>query len=119
MNKLVFICIIALGLPGCALVTAENWPDQGSGGLAEYVASDDPQIHSIRARIDALRASGASFYAAADFENAEVLFARVQRELAGGLYIDGDANLARLQTLLASIERRSPSSARAASGVRR
>lgn len=106
--KLIFVAIAALALSGCALMTAEKWPEHGGGGLAEFTESSDERIGPMVARVDALRNAGARTFAAADFDNAEVLLARVQREFAGGLLIDGEANLHQLSLLIASIERRAP-----------
>ena len=108
--KLVLVAVTALALSGCALLTAEKWPEHGGGGLAEFTASDDGRIGAMVVRVDALRNRGARTFAASDFENAEVLLARVQREFAGGLLIDGEANLHHLSVLVASIERRAPAS---------
>jgi hypothetical protein len=106
--KLVSVALTALALSGCALLTAEKWPEHGGGGLAEFTASNDERIGAMVVRVDTLRNQGARSFAASDFENAEVLLARVQREFAGGLLIDGEANLHQLSVLVASIERRSP-----------
>lgn len=116
--KFLITAAAAFSLSGCALLTAEKWPEPGAGGLAEFTAVHDERVADLAARVDAARSSGARTFAAADLEIAEILLARVKREFAGGLYVDGEVNLVQLQTLVAAIERRAGSSIRKSGMVR-
>jgi len=119
VKKIILVCFAALALPGCAILKAEKWPEHGAGGLAEFTLTTDERLGAMISRLDTLRNAGARTFAAADFENAEILLARVQREFAGGLMLDGEASLHELNVLVASIERRTTPAKRIAGGVRR
>ena len=96
--------ILALGLALSA--TACEWPQAGTGGLAERQRAQTPAIEQAGAALDRLSAAGGDRYAAADIMEARMLLTRVRREYVGGLTTAADADMARLNVAIERIETR-------------
>lgn len=96
--------LLALGLALSA--TACEWPQAGTGGLAERQRAQTPAIEQAGATLDRLSAAGGDRYAAADMVDARMLLTRARREYTGGLLAAADTNLARLNVTIERIETR-------------
>jgi hypothetical protein len=106
MKKLFLALACAASLSGCAAMTAERWPTPGTGGFAEWTPIPDDALAAMRARLEALRDRDAETYAAADFDTAQTLLTRVERETVAGLDIDGAVDFRELDHLVSGIETR-------------
>ena len=96
------IIVACTGLSGC--FSEGPWPAAGAGGLAEYMPITDKQLQDVYDRLEAARNRGAEKYDAAAFAAAELLLTRSRRELAAGLVVDANADIARLEEAVDAIE---------------
>ena len=96
--------VLALGLALSA--AACEWPQAGTGGLAERQPAQTPAIEQAGVTLDRLSAAGGDRYAAADMVDARMLLTRARREYAGGLMTAADTDLARLKVTIERIETR-------------
>jgi hypothetical protein len=96
--------LLALGLALTA--SACDWPQAGTGGLAERQRAPTPAIEQASSALDRLSAAGGDRYAAADMVDARTLLTRARRQYAGGLTIAADADMARLNVTIERIETR-------------
>jgi len=108
--------ILAVFLSGCAALNSEPWPKAGAGGMAEMAPPADDVAGALRARMESARARGAEQFAALDFAHSQSLLNRLERERSGQLDLDADADAARLNGLMANIERFLPPTRRAMGG---
>ena len=97
-------CLLAFGLALSA--SACDWPQAGTGGLAERQPALTPAIEQASTALDRLSAAGGDRYAAADMVDARTLLTRARREYAGGLTTAADADMARLNVAIERIESR-------------
>lgn len=113
MNKVLASCLAVgahLSLLGCSSTTAEQPPD-GRGGIAEarpVALSGEAELQNrrlacLRGTIDRFKASDAAGYANATLPRAELLAARIARELAGGLIDDARSHLLTLDAYSADL----------------
>ncbi len=103
MQKLAVIALVCLCLSGCVF-SEGPWPAVGTGGFAEYLPITDKQLQKLDDRLEALRGRGAEKYAAGAFAAASLRLTRSRRELAAGLVMDANADIARLEGDLDAIE---------------
>ena len=96
--------LLAFGLALAA--SACDWPQAGTGGLAERQRAPTPAIEQASTALDRLSAAGGDRYAAADMVDARTLLTRARRQYAGGLMIAADADMARLNVAIERIETR-------------
>jgi hypothetical protein len=86
-------------LSGCS--TTASWPPDGRGGIAEtrpVVLTGEAELQNrrlacLRGAIDRYKASDAAVLASATLPRADLLAARIARELAGGLLDDARSHL--------------------------
>jgi hypothetical protein len=113
MNKVLALGLVVgvqISLIGCGSTTAEQPPD-GRGGIAEArpVALSGPaelenrRLACLRGTIGRFKASDAAQYANATLPRAELLAARIARELAGGLIDDARSHLLTLDAYAADL----------------
>ena len=88
------------------MTSACDWPQAGTGGLAERQRAPTPAIEHASTTLDRLSAAGGDRYAAADMFDARTLLTRARRQYAGGLTIAADADMARLNVTIERIETR-------------
>jgi hypothetical protein len=101
------ILVVALSLGGCLGNGAvQEWPDEGTGGLAERRPTTYQSLADLEYRMWQLESSGAREFAASDFAEAELLLIRVRREVAAGLEMDADTHISLLEHRFDVIERR-------------
>lgn len=86
--------------------SACDWPQAGTGGLAERQGAPTPAIEQANTTLDRLSAAGGDRYAAADMVEARTLLTRARRQYAGGLTTGADADMARLNVAIERIETR-------------
>lgn len=98
------ILLLSVGLAGCAGLTAEPWPKEGSGGFAELRPINDERLAALADRLGDVADKGAGARAAADFAAAESLLTRTRRETEAGLDHDADADAAALDRILVRVE---------------
>ncbi len=96
--------LLAFGLALAA--SACDWPQAGTGGLAERQRAPTPAIEQASTTLDRLSAAGGDRYAAADMFDARTLLTRARRQYAGGLTTGADADMARLNVTIERIETR-------------
>jgi hypothetical protein len=98
---------MALTLGGCLGIGAvTEWPDEGTGGLAERRPTTYQSLADLEYRMWQLESAGAREYAASDFAEAELLLIRIRREVAAGLEMDADTHISLLEHRFDVIERR-------------
>jgi len=103
MHRSGLIVVLCLGLSGC-LFAEGPWPSEGQGGFAEYLPITDRQLQDLSDRLDALRERGAPTYASAAYAEASLLLTRCRREVAAGLTVDANADIARLAQQVEALE---------------
>ncbi|MEP9376993.1 hypothetical protein ABLE91_09785 [Aquabacter sp. CN5-332] len=96
---------LALLLSGCESSNFTPWPPQGTGGLAERRPSTDARIDALQQRLFRLAERNARYYAAADFQDAEITMIRVRRLSEGGFPEDCEIEIARLKVQMDRIDR--------------
>lgn len=96
--------LLAFGLALAA--SACDWPQAGTGGLAERQSAPTPATEQANNTLDRLSAAGGDRYAAADMVEARTLLTRARRQYAGGLTTGADADMARLNVTIERIETR-------------
>lgn len=97
--------ILAPTLSGCA-VFDRRWPQAGGGGYGEYQELTDPRAIALDERLGALVARDAKRFAAAEIDEASLLFIRIKRELAADHPEDAELNMDRLDALADRMEKR-------------
>jgi hypothetical protein len=101
------ILVLAFSLGGCLGIGAvTDWPDSGTGGLAERRPTTYQSLADLEYRMWQLEAAGAREFAAGDFAEAELLMIRIRREVAAGLNMDADTHISLLEHRFDVIERR-------------
>ncbi|OYX89808.1 MAG: hypothetical protein B7X99_01680 [Rhizobiales bacterium 17-65-6] len=100
-----FIVLLALTLAGCESSSFVPWPPQGSGGLAERRPSTDARIDALQQRLFRQGERNARYYAAAEFQDAELMMIRVRRLSEGGFPEDCEIEIARLKLQMDKIDR--------------
>lgn len=96
--------LLALGIALTA--SACDWPQAGTGGLAERQPAPTPAIEQANNTLERLSVAGGDRYAAADMFEARTLLTRARRQYAGGLTTGADADMARLNVAIGRIETR-------------
>jgi hypothetical protein len=96
VKKFALALICCAATSGC-VTNFESWPSAGTGGFAEWEQMSNPRVEALDAQLRQARLNGAETFAAGAYADAELLLTRCRRELAGGLQIDADADLDRLQ----------------------
>ncbi len=94
-----------LALSGCANVSFTPWPPDGTGGLAERRPSTDARIDALQQRMFRLAERNARYYAAASFQDAELMMIQVRRLSEGGFPEDTEIEIAKLKQQLNKVER--------------
>lgn len=102
---LLLLPVLALGLAGCESSNFVPWPPQGTGGLAERRPSTDGRIDALQARLFRLGERNARYYAAAYYQDAELMMIRVRRLSEGGFPEDCEIEIARLKAQMDKIDR--------------
>lgn len=97
--------LLALALAGCESTNFTPWPPQGTGGLAERRPSNDARIDALQQRLFRLGERNARYYAAADFQDAELRMIQVRRLSEGGFPEDCEIAIARLKLQMDKIDR--------------
>jgi hypothetical protein len=97
--------VLAPALSGCAIFD-RRWPEAGGGGYGEYQELTDPRAMALDERLAGLVARGAQRFAAAELDEATLLFIRIKRELAAGHPEDAELNMDRLDALADRMEKR-------------
>lgn len=95
----------ALLLAGCESSNFVPWPPEGTGGYAERRPSTDARIDALQQRLFRLAERNARYYAAAEFQDAELTLIRVRRLSEGGFPEDCEIEIARLKVLMDRIAR--------------
>lgn len=103
MYKIVVIVVASVSLSGC-FFSEGPWPTEGAGGFAEYLPITDKQLQDLDNRLEAARQGGAMKYDAGAYADASLLLTRCRRELAAGLVVDANADIARLEREVDAIE---------------
>ena len=102
------LCLVALvlapALSGCAIFD-RRWPEAG-GGYGEYQELTDPRAMALDERLAGLVARDAQRFAAAELDEATLLFIRIKRELAADHPEDAELNMDRLDALADRMEKR-------------
>jgi len=112
--------MLALGCLSAAACTP--WPDEGTGGLAERRAPDNPDIARLESRLEDAIARGARHAYAAQTAEAELQLVRVRRTWSAGFAEDYLTNYELLDVLVTDIEahlRRTPPITRSTTGGRK
>ena len=104
MRELVAIVAACVSLSGC--FSEGPWPRAGTGGFAEYMPITDKQLQDLDERLQRARQHGATKFDAAAYAEASTLLTRSRRELAAGLVLDANADIARLEREVEAIEAR-------------
>jgi outer membrane murein-binding lipoprotein Lpp len=104
MRKLVAIVVACFSLSGC--FSEGPWPTAGTGGFAEYMPITDKQIQDLDERLQEAGQRGATKFDAGAYAEASTLLTRSRRELAAGLVLDANADIARLEREVEAIEAR-------------
>ena len=103
--KPILTLLCALALSGCAIIKSKSWPENGRGGLGEWMPIRDEKVNELRMRLDTAKdVTPPTMRRLKSKRNS--LLARVRREVIGELYIDADKDMETLETLIVSIERR-------------
>jgi hypothetical protein len=95
---------MSLGLSGC-FFSEGPWPTEGTGGFAEYLPITDNQLQALNDRLEATRLRGAETYDAAAYNEASTQLVRCRRELAAGLVLDANSDIAELERNIDAIEK--------------
>ena len=105
MRKILVVVVACVSLSGC-LFSEGPWPTEGTGGFAEYMPITDKQLQDLDNRLESARQRGAMKYDAAAYADASLLLTRSRRELAAGLVVDANADIAELERKVGAIEAR-------------
>lgn len=97
--------VLAPALSGCAIFD-RRWPQAGGGGFGEYKELTDPRAMALDERLAGLVARDAQRFAAAELDEASLLFIRIKRELAADHPEDAELNMDRLDALTDRMEKR-------------
>lgn len=104
-RSLFWLPVLCLVLGGCESTNFTPWPPQGTGGLAERRPSTDARIDALQARLVRLGERNARYYAAAYYQDAELMMIRVRRLSEGGFPEDCEIEIARLKAQMDKIDR--------------
>lgn len=96
---------VGLALSGCANASLTPWPPEGTGGLAERRPSTDARIDALQQRLFRLAERNARYYAAAAFQDAELMMIQVRRLSEGGFPEDAEIEIAKLKLQMNKVER--------------
>lgn len=99
------LLLVGLAVSGCANVSFTPWPPEGTGGLAERRPSNDARIDALQQRLFRLAERNARYYAAAAFQDAELMMIQVRRLSEGGFPEDAEIEIAKLKQQLNKVER--------------
>jgi hypothetical protein len=105
LRALCLILALAPAVSGCAIFD-RRWPEAGGGGYGEYQELTDPRAMALDERLSGLVARGAQRFAAAELDEASLLFIRIKRELAADHPEDAQLNMDRLDALADRMEKR-------------
>lgn len=94
----------ALAVSCLASAACTPWPDEGTGGLAERRAPENPEIARLEARLQDAIARGARHAYAAQTAEAELQLVRVRRTWSAGFAEDFLTDYELLDVLVADIE---------------
>ena len=102
-------CLVALvlapALSGCAIFD-RRWPEAGGGGYGEYMELTNPRAQALDERLAGFVARDAKRFAAAELDEASMLFVRIKRELAAEHPEYAEINMDRLDELADRMEKR-------------
>ena len=103
--NLIALPALAFLLAGCETASMVPWPPQGTGGYAERRPSNDARIDALQQRLFRQGERNARYYAAAEYQDAEMTLIRVRRLSEGGLPEDCELAIARLKVQMDAIDR--------------
>jgi len=97
--------VLTPALSGCAIFD-RRWPEAGGGGYGEYMELTNPRAQALDERLAGFVARDAKRFAAAELDEASMLFVRIKRELAAEHPEDAEINMDRLDELADRMEKR-------------
>jgi hypothetical protein len=104
--RLLLVGLLAGLLAGCS-----SWPEEGTGGLAERMGSDNPRLNSLTLRNIELVSNGAVHTAAAALNEGQQRLISASRELAAGMTEDAALSMDQAERLFDEASVRTPKNA--------